>query len=225
MAKNSTKKAKFKPVVFEIQKSRFIKAIKNALNSTLNYVLARNTNCLTGINFKISGENLILASTDGNTLIKQELIVDKVITPGDYQLTLSGQHLYKANFKKSYEFGRKSSMDFMDKLKISLNEDFAIIEDLQNGIKYTIPKIDESDFKFPEYEKFIPDLDKNEKYTKIGFNTYFLARFAEISNPRNGVGILRVDKESPLSAILITSDNNSDEIKTTALLIPIQLRE
>lgn len=225
MAKNPTKKAKFKPVEFEIQKSRFIKAIKNALNCTVSYLYASNTNCLTGINFKISGEKLILASTDGNTLIKQELIVDKVITPGDYQLTLSGRHLYKANFKKSYEFGRKSSMDYMDKLKISIDKDSAIIEDMQNGIKYTIPKIDETDFKYPNYEKYLPDVDKNERYTKIGFNTYFLPRFAEISNPRTGIGILSVDKESPLSGIIITSDNNSDEIKTTALLMPIQLRE
>ena len=225
MAKNSTKKAKFKPIEFEIQKSRFIKAIKYALNCTLSYLYAGNTNCLTGINFKISGEKLILASTDGNTLIKQELAVDKVITPGDYQLTLSGRHLYKANFKKSYEFGRKSSMSYMDKLKISVDKDFAIIEDMQNGIKYTIPKIDESDIKYPDYEKYLPDIDKNERYTKIGFNTYFLSRFAEISNPRTGIGILRVDKESPLSGIIITSDNNSDEIKTTALLMPVQLRE
>lgn len=222
MGKNANKKAKFKDIVFEIQKSRFNKALKNALLSVLN---CSEHSILGGINFKIDGEMLTLASTDGNTLIKQELIVDELITPGNYQLTLSGVHLSKASFKSSYEFGRKRSMYYLDKLRITIRENSAAIEDLLNGVQYFIPAIGGESAKYPEYEKIIPKLDKNKNYTKVGFNSLYMAKFAEISNPRTGVTILNVNNKNPLAAMVITSNNETDNIKTTAILMPIALRE
>lgn len=224
MGKNANKKAKFKPIVFEIQKQTFKKALANAINCTnFNF---NERNLLNGVNFKIDNGVLTLAATNGSILIKQDINIDEIITPGAYQLTLSGQHLYKAGFKNSYEFGRKRSMCCMDRLRITINEDSAIFEDILNGISYTIPALGNDSCKFPDYEKLIPKkLDKNEKYTKIGFNTRYMARLAEISHPRTNIGILRVNKENPLSVIVITSNNQDAGINTTALLMPIQIRE
>lgn len=219
MSKNTNKKAKFKPIIFEIQKNVFNKAIKNALKCTAGFT---ENNILTGINFKFDNEILTLASTDGNALIAQEINIDEVIAGGTYQLTLSGQHLYKASIKASY--GLKRSLSPIDRLKITINEDGAIIEDILNRIQYTIPALGSDSYKFPDYKKLIPkDLDNEEKYTKVGFNTQFMARFADISNPKTRIGVLRLNKEKPLECMYITSKNESDGINTTALLMPIQL--
>ena len=51
-----------------------------------------------------------------------------------------------------------------------------------------------------------------------------MARFADISNPKSKIGILRVNKEKPLNPMFITSENEFDQIKTMALLMPIELR-
>ena len=221
MGKNANKKAKFKPIVFEIGKDVFKKALINAFSCTVPRSNGRTI--LNGINFKIDNEVLTLAATDGYTLIKQDLKVDEVINGGNYQIVLDGQYLYKAGFKKSYEFGRKLSMKSLDKLRITINEDSAIIEDVYNSIRYNIPAL--TGDKFPNYEKLIPkDLNNRERYTEIGFNTSFIARFADISNPKSKIGILRVNKEKPLNPMIITSENEIDQIKTTALLMPIDLR-
>lgn len=224
MGKNTNKKAKFKPIVFEVRKSTFRKALKNALSCI--YFEFQSKSILSGIHFKIDNQTLTLAATDGNVLIKQDLEVDEVISGGTYQLTLSGQYLYKTAFKNSYEYGRKSSMQCFDKLRITINEESAIIEDILNGISYTIPALGGESYKFPEYEKLIPkNLDKNKNYTKVGFNTHFLARFKEISHPRSRIGVLRINKENPLAAMVVTANNENDGINTTALLMPIQIRE
>ena len=221
MEKNANKKAKFKPIVFEIRKDVFKKVLTNAFSCIVPRSNGRTI--LNGINFKIDNEDLTLAATDGHTLIKQDLKVDEVINSGNYQIVLDGQHLYKAEFKKSYEFGRKPSMKSLDKLRITINEDSAIIEDIYNSIRYNIPAL--TGDRFPNYEKFIPkDLNNKEKYTEIGFNTSLMTRFADISNPKTKIGILRVNKEKPLNPMFITSENEVDQIKTTALLMPIELR-
>lgn len=114
-------------------------------------------------------------------------------------------------------------MKSLDKLRITINEDSAIIEDVYNSIRYNIPAL--TGDKFPNYEKLIPkDLNNRERYTEIGFNTSLMARFADISNPKSKIGILRVNKEKPLNPMIITSENEIDQIKTTALLMPIDLR-
>lgn len=221
MGKNANKKAKFKPIVFEIRKDVFKKALTNAFSCIVPRSNGRTI--LNGINFKIDNEALTLAATDGYALIKQDLKVDEVINGGNYQIVLDGQYLYKAGFKKLYEFGRKLSMKSLDKLRITINEDSAIIEDIYNSIRYNIPAL--TGDRFPNYEKFIPkDLNNKEKYTEIGFNTSLMTRFADISNPKTKIGILRVNKEKLLNPIFITSENEEDQIKTTALLMPIELR-
>ena len=223
MGKNANKKAKFKPIIFEVQKSRFNKAVKNALKSV--YGSYTEKTILNGINFKIEGENLTLASTNGNILIKQELKIDEFIAPGEYQITLSGQHIEKANIKTSYEFGRKKHLAFMDKIKITINEDSAVFEDLLNGISYQIPALGSDSCKYPDYEKVIPNVDKNKNYIKIGFNTSYFAKFAEISNPRTKEAVLAINKENQLSAMLIMANNQNDDIKTTAILMPMRIDE
>lgn len=133
---------------------------------------------------------------------------------------MSGQHLYKASIKASY--GLKRNLSLLDRLKITINEDSAIIEDILNRIQYTIPALGNDSYKFPDYERLIPkDINDEEKYTKVGFNTSFMTRFADISNPKTKIGVLRVNKENPHACMWITSNNESDGINTTALIMPI----
>lgn len=216
MAKNSTKKAKFKPIEFEIKKSRFKKVIENQLKTMSHEVGA----VLNGVQFKTDGNILTLASTDGNTFLKSEIELEN--PQPKHEIVLSGLYLSKTKIFNSYENGRKSSFSLFDTLVITLFEDHATIEDKLNKIKYNIPGF--SDVSFPKYDQLIPDITK-EPYTRIGFNTKFLERFSNISNGRTKEGVLSVNKNNPLACFVITAENQEDFVKSTALIMPRELRE
>ena len=216
MAKNSTKKAKFKPVEFEIKKSRFKKIIENQLKT----ISQEPGTVLNGVQFKTDGNILTLASTDGNTLLKSEIELEN--PQPKHEIVLSGLYLSKMKIFNSYENGRKSSFSLFDTLVITLFEDHATIEDKLNKIKYNIPGF--SDVSFPKYDQLIPDITK-EPYTRIGFNTKFLERFSNISNGRTKEGVLSVNKNNPLACFIITAENQEDFVKSTALIMPRELRE
>lgn len=216
MAKNSTKKEKFKPVEFEIKKSRFKKIIENQLKT----ISQEPGTVLNGVQFKTDGNILTLASTDGNTLLKSEIVLE---TPQPkHEIVLSGLYLSKTKIFNSYENGRKSSYSLFDTLVITLYEDCATIEDKLNKIKYNIPAL--CNISFPKYEQLIPDTTK-EPYTRIGFNTKFLERFSNISNGRTKEGILSVNKNNALACFIITAEDKEDFVKNTALIMPRGLRE
>lgn len=216
MAKNSTKKAKFKPVEFEIKKSRFKKIIENQLKT----ISQEPGTVLNGVQFKTDGNTLTLASTDGNTLLKSEIELEN--PQPKHEIVLSGLYLSKMKIFNSYENGRKSSFSLFDTLVITLFEDHATIEDKLNKIKYNIPGF--SDVSFPKYDQLIPDITK-EPYTRIGFNTKFLERFSNISNGKTKEGVLSVNKNNPLACFVITAENQEDFVKSTALIMPRELRE
>ena len=140
MGKNANKKAKFKPIVFEIQKDRFKQAIKNQLEHVTSYLYERNS-VLRGVLFEFKDNVLTMVSTDANTLLKQEMPVNELIKGGSYEIVLSALHLAKAGIKNHYEGGRKQSIRCLDNLVITINEDHAVIEDKFNGVKYVIPSI------------------------------------------------------------------------------------
>ena len=217
MAKNSTKKAKFKPIEFEIKKSRFKKIIENQLKTISHEV----GSVLNGVQFKTDGNILTLASTDGNTLLKSEIELEN--PQPKHEIVLSGLYLSKTKIFNSYENGRKSSFSLFDTLVITLYEDHATIEDKLNKIKYNIPGFS-SDVPFPKYDQLIPDITK-EPYTRIGFNTKFLERFSNISNSRTKEGILSVNKNNALACFIITAEDKEDFVKNTALIMPRELRE
>lgn len=217
MAKNTNKKPKFKPIEFEIRKNKFKKIIENQLKS-----MAQDPGTiLNGIQFKTNNDSLILASTDGNTLLKTELKLENSVQK--HEIILSGLYLSKMKIFNSYENGRKSYLSCFDVLAITLYEDYATIEDKTNKIKYNIPAIG-GHIPFPEYERLIPDT-KQEAYTRIGFNTKFLARFANISNSKTSEGILSVNKNNALACFIVTAENQEDDTKSTALIMPREIRE
>lgn len=220
MGKNANKKAKFKPIVFEIQKDRFKKAIKNQLKHIASYSWENNS-VLQGVLFKIDNNILTMVSTDGSALLKQEMPVNEVIHGGSYEIVLSALHLAKAGIKNHHEGGRKQAIRCLDNLVFTINEDHAVIEDKFNGIKYVIPQ---KYGNFPEYEKFLTPKSK-EKSVSFAFNMYLMARFEEIGNSRSGVSVITVSKENPEESILITANNNEDDIKVTGVLMPVRLRE
>lgn len=216
MAKNSTKKAKFKPIEFEIKKSRFKKVIENQLKTMSHEV----GSVLNGVQFKTDGNILTLASTDGNTLLKSEIELEN--PQPKHEIVLSGLYLSKTKIFNSYENGRKSSYSLFDTLVITLYEDCATIEDKLNKIKYNIPAL--CNIQYPKYDQLIPDTTK-EQYTRIGFNTKFLERFSNISNDRSKEGILSVNKDNALACFIITAEDKENFVKSTALIMPREIRE
>ena len=216
MAKNSTKKAKFKPIEFEIKKSRFKKVIENQLKTMSHEV----GSVLNGVQFKTDGNILTLASTDGNTLLKSEIELEN--PQPKHEIVLSGLYLSKTKIFNSYENGRKSSYSLFDILVITLYEDCATIEDKLNKIKYNIPAL--CNIQYPKYDQLIPDTTK-EQYTRIGFNTKFLERFSNISNDRSKEGILSVNKDNALACFIITAEDKENFVKSTALIMPREIRE
>lgn len=216
MAKNSTKKAKFKPIEFEIKKSRFKKIIENQLK-TISHEVGSDLN---GVQFKTDGNILTLASTDGNTLLKSEIELEN--PQPKHEIVLSGLYLSKTKIFNSYENGRKSSYSLFDTLVITLYEDCATIEDKLNKIKYNIPAL--CNIQYPKYDQLIPDTTK-EQYTRIGFNTKFLERFSNISNDRSKEGILSVNKDNALACFIITAEDKENFVKSTALIMPREIRE
>ena len=218
MGKNANKKAKFKPIVFEIQKDRFKQAIKNQLEHVTSYLYERNS-VLRGVLFEFKDNVLTMVSTDANTLLKQEMPVNELIKGGSYEIVLSALHLAKAGIKNHYEGGRKQSIRCLDNLVITINEDHAVIEDKFNGVKYVIPSIVGN---YPGYKQLLP---KTEDKTKIAFNTRLMAKFKDISDTRTGIAVMSIDKDDPLKPIVISSENKENDIKVTGILMPCQLRK
>ena len=161
MAKNTKKKAKFKPVTIEIPKHKYKKLMENIFKFMGKY-----NNVLTGINFKVKGDILTLAATDGMTLLKSEIALDETAA-NECELTLNGFYLWRIKLNVSYEFGRKKKYRPIDTMLITFNEDSALFEDKLNGIKYNIPTIKDATL-YPDYEKLIPNTKENKNYIQVG---------------------------------------------------------
>lgn len=218
MVKNTKKKAKFKPVTIEIQKYKYKKLMENIFKFMSKYA-----GVLTGISFKVKGNILTLGATDGMTLLKSEIELEETAA-NDCELVLNGFYLWRMKLNTSYEFGRKKKYRPIDTMVITFNEDFAVFEDKLNGIKYNIPTIKDA-IRYPDYEKLIPDIDKNKDYIKVGINTSYLARLADISDSRTKVGVLNINTKVSDTAILVNSTDRENNIKNTALIMPIFIRE
>ena len=218
MAKNTKKKAKFKPVTIEIPKHKYKKLMENIFKFMGKY-----NNVLTGINFKVKGDILTLAATDGMTLLKSEIALDETAA-NECELTLNGFYLWRIKLNVSYEFGRKKKYRPIDTMLITFNEDSALFEDKLNGIKYNIPTIKDTTL-YPDYEKLIPNTKENKNYIQVGLNTSYIARLADISDSRTRMAILNINTKDQNSAVVVHSTDRENNIKNTSLLMPIQLRE
>ena len=218
MAKNTKKKAKFKPVTIEIPKHKYKKLMENIFKFMGKY-----NNVLTGINFKVKGDILTLAATDGMTLLKSEIALDETAA-NECELTLNGFYLWRIKLNVSFEFGRKKKYRPIDTMLITFNEDSALFEDKLNGIKYNIPTIKDTTL-YPDYEKLIPNTKENKNYIQVGLNTSYIARLADISDSRTRMAILNINTKDQNSAVVVHSTDRENNIKNTSLLMPIQLRE
>ena len=102
-------------------------------------------------------------------------------------------------------------------MEITIKENQTIIKDVRNNITYTIPHYEE---KYPEYKKLIPDIDKNEDYTKIGVNMANLAKLAALTS--RGVPAIMAVNKNPNAAIVVKAEYNG--IKSTSLVMPCAIR-
>lgn len=213
MAKNSTKKAKFKPVVFNVRKVDFKKALENVLkhkSKTLNY------NTLNAVLLQtFQPDNLTMVSTDGNTLLKVEIPIQGLT--GEARIVLHGTTISKLKILKDFE-NKKRGYGLCDDLQITIYEDYIIIVDLANSIQYKIPEAFDKDFI--GFENLFPKDFSN--LHKIHINPILLERFTSITNNKAYPITMYIDVNDPLKQITVF--NEFDCMKFTGLLMPCAYR-
>ena len=214
MAKNTKKKAKFKPVEFIVSKEKFKNALENILkhkSSTDNY------NRLNTVLFQtFKPDNLTMVATDGNTLLRVELPIEELT--GEARIILNGTRLKKLKILKDFE-SNKRGYALNDNLKIVIWEDSITIHDLRNSIQYGVPEAFVQEY--PDYEKLIP---KNFKdFHRIGLNMALLSKFSGLANSM-GVPIkLYITPGDETAGIHLESEY--DCVKYSGVLMPCIIRE
>lgn len=214
MAKNSTKKAKFKPVSFKVRKVDFKKAIECILkhkSTTENY------NRLNAVLFQtFKPDNLTMVATDGNSLLKVEIPVQGLT--GEAKIILHGTRLSKFRIFKDFE-NKKRGFGLIDDLQITIFDDSITITDLANSVSYGIPEAFHKDFV--GFEKL---LTKNyDNLHKVYLNPALLARFSGLTNSKHQPCAVYIDTSDPNGQITIV--NEFDCMKFTGLLMPCVKRE
>lgn len=219
MGKNANKKAKFKPIVFEIRKDVFKKALGNVLKHKSN----EPGTILNSVKFEIADNCLYMASTDGSTLLESKIQLEETIEK-DVETVLRGEFLEKMRLNNAYEFSRKTAFKPLDRLEITINEHNAIIADIRNNIKYEIPALDtEKTGRYPNYRNLIPKNNK-KSVQKVCVDSRKLAKFAECGGDNKDPLVITTNPTKPLSVILIESEAKNAMTTYTGLLMPMQQR-
>lgn len=219
MGKNANKKAKFKPIVFEIRKDVFKKALGNVLKHKSN----EPGTILNSVKFEVANNCLYMASTDANTLLESKIQLEGTVEK-DIETVLRGEFLEKMRLNNAYEFSRKTAFKPLDRLEITINEHNAIIADVRNNIKYEIPALDsEKTNQYPNYRKLI--LKNNKKSVqKVCVDSCKLAKFAKCGGDNKEPLVITTNPANPLDVILIESETKNAMTTYTGLLMPMQQR-
>lgn len=199
---------------FDILKKTF----KNALDVQLKYAsTTTERNIITGINIKIENGNLIMVSTTGEKLLKQEITLDYYNGKDFESVTYSGDYLRGIKIFK--QFGSEKREPLEDYLRITLKKDSLIIKDLANNIVYNVPSLG---CDYPPTEKFmkIP-----QNCQTVGINLNFLNDLKKMPvNCRTNFLKIHINKDSATEPIIIETDNK-EGVKALALLMPMQARD
>lgn len=219
MGKNANKKAKFKPIVFEIRKDVFKKALGNVLKHKSN----EPGTILNSVKFEVANNCLYMASTDASTLLESKIQLEGTVEK-DIETVLRGEFLEKMHLNNAYEFSRKTAFKPLDRLEITINEHNAIIADVRNNIKYEIPALDsEKTNQYPNYRKLIPKNNK-KSVQKVCVDSCKLAKFAKCGGDNKDPLVITTNPANPLDVILIESEAKNAMTTYTGLLMPMQQR-
>lgn len=198
-----------KEIKFEMEKDDFKKVIKSqvkAIYYEFNHVLS-------SVNARVKNGVLILASTDGNRLLKTEIKIsdDDVNFP---ETNYNGIHLNYLKINKAIGFPKGC----LDPLEITLTSEKMIIKDKLNNVIYNIPVVRG---QYPKYEHLIK-IKKNLQM--FGFNVQFLKDLENLQvNRRTNIVKVHFDKKNNLKPIVVTADDG-EKIKSTTLIMPVQMR-
>lgn len=219
MGKNANKKAKFKPIIFEIRKDVFKKALGNVLKHKSN----EPGTILNSVKFEVANNCLYMASTDASTLLESKIQLEGTVEK-DIETVLRGEFLEKMRLNNAYEFSRKTAFKPLDRLEITINEHNAIIADVRNNIKYEIPALDsEKTNQYPNYRKLIPKNNK-KSVQKVCVDSCKLAKFAKCGGDNKDPLVITTNPANPLGVILIESEAKNAMTTYTGLLMPMQQR-
>lgn len=215
MAKNSNKKAKFKPVTFKMLKCDFKKLLENQLKHTATYSYNK---VLNGVKLILKNNLLIMVTTDACTLLESKTRLDEPVT-NPVEIVLSGLFLSKLKLNNAYEWGRKKEFSCLDFVEITIFETYATIKDERNDIIYKIPGMQA---KFPDYEKLFPKKDDKE-LSEVCFDPKLMAKFSSVAGKNDGL-VLTMNPQRPLSAVVLESSSTNSNTSYKALLMPMKDR-
>lgn len=204
------KKETVKSITFEIEKEKFKKVINAQLDYSAKY---ETNNLLSGILITASNSLLTFVSTDGNRMLKTEmemLEVSQSFEPVVYR----GINLARIKIIKGIDLPRSCP----DWLEITLTNKEMLINDIANKISYKIPALEG---KYPKYEQLIK---KPENAHTYAVNVNYLKDLKNLQvNERTDIIKLTFNKKSNIQPLYVESDNG-EGIKSTTLIMPVQIR-
>jgi len=208
MKKN--KKNEVTPITFEIEKKIFSKVIKAQADYIAQWEIH---NLLSGILLTIQNGILTFVSTNGNRLLKTDLEmleIDQDFGPSVY----SGAYLSKIKIIKGIDIPSSAP----DWLEITLSSKEMTILDVANKISYKIPAMEG---QYPKYEQLIKTPKNPHTYA---VNVDYLKDLKNLQiDERTNIIKLTFNKKNKIDPIITESDNG-EGIRSTTLIMPIQVR-
>mgnify|MGYP003295543104 CR=1 FL=1 len=210
MAKNVHKKAKEKEEIYtlEISKKSFKRLLKLMLNNkAFDYL----PNSLKDVLLEIENDSMKFTATDSNALVNAEIKLDNKYPK--FKALLNGTYLSKVKIYKSWV---KNCA--VDTVKIVIGKEKLNIEDVINGITYSIPYVKA---QYPEYEELFK-IHSSKENIQYAVNLDLINRIKDIQTmpPYTYISI----SKNNLCPMIFENEEN-DEIKYRALVMPCQVRK
>lgn len=208
-------------IFFQVERKLFERIISNCAKHNASPRIW--TNVLNGINIKYDGEKLCFVTTNGDKLYKAEIESPDILEKtGKYKATTFD--LCKLANIRFFKFKQR---DLIHLLQITIDDKYGmIINDPLAEITYKI-KIITSDFKFPDYEKLLPKKSKEETTQTIYFNRTYLQEILQTTFAQKTTEIVSItfDKDNALKPLVIKGKDDTIEVNSLSLLMPIEVRE
>lgn len=195
-------------IVIELNKNVFKNLLNNLLkNKAENYC----NNVLKDVLLEIEDDIIKFTATDADTLVNAEFNIGGKYPK--FKAILKGEYLSKVKILKGW-VGNKIT----DTVNIIINNDKTIIEDVVNGITWSIPYYNGA---YPNYQELFNKYD-NEARWCYAFNMNLLSRLKDIQTKPQYTK-LYISKDN-LAPIYMENEENS-EIRYKALIMPCQIKE
>lgn len=184
--------------------------LKQIIKSHTKFIAGDTDNILGDFHFEISQDMLNVYSSDGYKALKSTVEINN-ISKNDVSFTVNGEFMKNLMIISNVE----------QALCICLDENEVIFTDKASG---TVQKCMCAEGIFPKVQKLLDTCNYNDKNYKIIFNKKFF-KDLDVLYCDNKTPLLRLNfnKEDPLKPII--AFNCSQNLKQTAILIPVQVKE